>query len=160
MWTGLGEAAQLGVCGASGVLAFVALADTIGAAAWLLLGLAAATSPPALRWVLRRVRAERRRCTHRRLRLKLDPAVEERAWEGIVVGELAEMSDIELCWAWRISYRALAESPDVEARSRVVRIRQAYLAELDRRHPEQVAAWLATCPRPAAGPERFLRSAS
>jgi hypothetical protein len=70
---------------------------------------------------------------------------------------LARLPDVELCWAWRVSFRSLLERDEPAWRGQVVVARQAYLDELERRHPDEVAAWLASGPDPCGGPERFLR---
>lgn len=155
---GVRGCARIGVWGGASVVAVLSLADLAAALGLLMLVLAAGTSPAVVHWVGRQLLVGRRRRTDRRLRLTLDPAAESLAWGRILADELAEWRDAELCWAWRTSFLALSESPDAAWRDQVARVRQAYLAELERRYPEQVAAWLATCPRPAAGPERYLRT--
>ena len=72
--------------------------------------------------------------------------------------EVEGLADGELCRIWRASYSALLEAADTASAARVVRVRQLYLDELDRRHREAVSAWLASGPRPTGGPERFLEA--
>lgn len=69
------------------------------------------------------------------------------------------LSDKELCKAWRESFRVLLDAIEPRAKCRVVRLRQTYLEELERRHPDALEAWLASHPRPSAGPEKYLRPA-
>ena len=72
--------------------------------------------------------------------------------------EVKGLADGELCRIWRGSYSALLEAADAASAAQVVRVRQVYLDELDRRHRQAVSAWLASGPRPADGPERFLQA--
>ena len=74
--------------------------------------------------------------------------------------ETHRLSDRELCLAWRASFAALLDAADTSSREQVVRIRELYLDELTLRHPDAVTAWLASNPRAAGGPERFLRDAA
>ena len=63
-----------------------------------------------------------------------------------------------LCRAWRSSHALLGEVHDVEARSKVVLLRQEYLDEMERRDAEGFQRWLEAS---AAGdPETFLRAGS
>jgi hypothetical protein len=66
------------------------------------------------------------------------------------------LDDHALCQAWRRSYVRLEASRVAEARLEVVRLRQAYLDELVRRHPAQVRHWLASGARAAGNPMPFL----
>lgn len=58
--------------------------------------------------------------------------------------DLRMFSDEQLCRAWRTSSAALSEQRPADQRLRLVDERQAYLDELERRHPDGVAAWLAS----------------
>ncbi len=60
-----------------------------------------------------------------------------------------------LCWAWRSSHDLLARIHDVEARSKVVWLRQEYLDEMERRDARGFHEWLELAPG-AADPEVFL----
>ena len=60
-----------------------------------------------------------------------------------------------LCWAWRASHDLLARIHDVEARSKVVWLRQEYLDEMERRDARGFHEWLEVA-RGAADPEIFL----
>jgi hypothetical protein len=143
---------------AFGVVAAVSLLDVFGTGALALLALAAGTSPILMRSMLCRFQRARARRRDRSVRLALDVVAQERAWDELLAELVAQMSDVDLCWAWRTSYRTLVERPDPAWRTQVARARHAYLLELERRHPRQLEDWLATSPRPASGPERFLRS--
>lgn len=157
---GLVDCAHMGLQGGCCVIAAVSLFDVVGGAALSLLASAAGTSPLIVQSVRRRAKRALKRRTDQQLRLALDAVGQERAWDELLAAELAQMTDVDLCWAWRSSYHALVERPDPAWRHQVARVRHAYLLELERRHPRQVQDWLATSPRPATGPERFLRSAA
>ncbi|MFD7154201.1 hypothetical protein ACFV9C_06375 [Kribbella sp. NPDC059898] len=73
------------------------------------------------------------------------------------LADLADLSDEALCLAWRASFPGLQRALSLADHLRVVDERRAYLDELDRRHPEGVAAWLASNPRAAGDPTRFVR---
>jgi hypothetical protein len=157
--SGLRECCRVGMWVAGVGVACLSLADFGGALALPLFALATATSPAAVNLLRRRLRIRRTHRSGRRLRLSLETAAAERAWEQMLCAELADLSDVDLCWAWRTSYRTLGERADAAWRDQVAGVRRAYLTELERRHPVEIAAWLATGPRPAAGPEKFLRAA-
>jgi hypothetical protein len=66
------------------------------------------------------------------------------------------LSNEELCRAWRRSFLALEAANTVAERSAVVRLRMAYLDQLEDRDAPALAAWLASGARAASGPDRFL----
>jgi hypothetical protein len=133
-------------------VALMSLASALPTLAWPLLALCLCTSPS----VLHRVRGAVRRTSESRRRRERAP-VEEAAWWGMLAREVEGLADGELCRVWRDSYSALLEAADTATAAQVVRVRQAYLDELDRRHQRAMSAWLASGPRPATGPERFLQ---
>ena len=57
--------------------------------------------------------------------------------------DLADLSDEALCLAWRASFPGLQRATSAVDHLRLVEERGAYLDELNRRHPDGVAAWLA-----------------
>jgi hypothetical protein len=118
-----------------------------------LLVLCLCTSPV----VLRRVRDAVRRTSDSRRRRGVAAAAEV-GWWSMLAREVEGLADGELCRVWRGSYYALLEAGDAASAAQVVRVRQIYLAELDRRHPQAVNAWMASGPHPAGGPERFLQA--
>jgi hypothetical protein len=73
---------------------------------------------------------------------------------------LSELSDEALCLAWRASFSNLDRAASPVDRLRVVEERHGYLDELVRRHPDGIAAWLASGPRAAGDPTRFVRGDS
>jgi hypothetical protein len=134
-------------------VALMSLASSLPTLVWPLLALCLCTSP----LVLRRVRDALRSTSQSRRRRERAPT-EEAAWWGMLAREVEGLADGELCRVWRGSYSALLEASDATTAAEVVRVRQAYLDELDRRHQRAMSAWLASGPRPATGPERFLRA--
>lgn len=118
-----------------------------------LLVLCLCTSPV----VLRRVRDAVRSSSDSRRRREAAAAAEA-VWWSMLAREVEGLTDGGLCRAWRRSYSALSEAGDAASAAQVVRVRQVYLNELDRRHPQAVSAWLASGPHPAGGPERFLQA--
>ena len=80
------------------------------------------------------------------------PAADE-AW----MGRPAEsMDDATLCLAWRSSYVALQRACSMSRELRIVERRQQLMDELERRNAQGFSAWLASCPRAAGDPSRYL----
>jgi hypothetical protein len=68
----------------------------------------------------------------------------------------AALSDEALCVAWRASFSALQRADSPAQRLRIVDERRAYLDEIERRTAHGMAAWLASGPRAAGDPTRFV----
>lgn len=68
----------------------------------------------------------------------------------------SHLSVEDLCLAWESSGRALNRCTTVGARLRAVRVRQACLDELERRHPDGVRAWVLAGADPESSPARYL----
>ncbi len=66
------------------------------------------------------------------------------------------LSDEALCVAWRASFSALQRAGSPTQRLRIVDERRAYLDEIERRTAHGMAAWLASGPRAAGDPSRFV----
>jgi len=66
------------------------------------------------------------------------------------------LSDEALCLAWRASFSALHKAGSPAQRLRIVDERRAYLDEIERRTTNGMAAWLASGPRAAGDPSRFV----
>jgi len=147
----LRRAASVGTRAGACTVALGSLISSLLDLAWPLLALCVCTSP----FVLRRVRDAVRSTRESRRRRERAPT-EEAAWWSLLAREVEGLADGELCRVWRDSYSALLEAADPATAAQVVRVRQAYLDELDRRHQPAVSAWLASGPRPTTGPERFL----
>jgi hypothetical protein len=133
-------------------VAFASLMSTLPTLVLPLIVLCLCTSPV----VLRRVRNAVLSASDARRRRGAAAAAEP-VWWSMLAREVEGLGDGELCRVWRGSYLALLQAADAESAAQVVRVRQVYLAELDRRHPQAVKAWMASGPHPAAGPERFLQ---
>jgi hypothetical protein len=72
---------------------------------------------------------------------------------------LRDLSDQELCHAWRRSFLILQDlmhCRDLPGQSHVVGVRQGYLDEMERRNPGGFSRWLAAGARPASDPSRYL----
>ena len=74
--------------------------------------------------------------------------------------QAGRLTDDELCLAWRRSFLGLERARTTIALQDVVRLRQAYLDELARRHPSGVQAWFDSGARAAGGPDRYLHPRS
>lgn len=66
------------------------------------------------------------------------------------------LSDEALCRAWRTSFSALQRASSPTQRLRIVDERRAYLDEIERRTAHGMSAWLASGPRAAGDPSRFV----
>jgi hypothetical protein len=108
---------------------YVVLLGPAGPALVVILGV---TSPPAMRWLGRRL--------------------------GHVPGRLynGALTTAELCRRWQDSYEALRAATTAAARLRIVEARQHYLDELERRDPRGLNAWLGENASAAGDPSRFL----
>ena len=67
-----------------------------------------------------------------------------------------QMSDAELCQAWRRSFVALQRARGLRVRALVVQTRQLLLDEVEARYPAGLQAWLGSGARAAGGPDRFI----
>ena len=67
-----------------------------------------------------------------------------------------QMSDAELCHAWRRSFVALQRVRGLRVRGLVVQTRQLLLDEFEARYPAGLQAWLGSGARAAGGPDRFI----
>ena len=67
-----------------------------------------------------------------------------------------QMSDAELCRAWRRSFVALHQARSLRVRALVVQTRQLLLDEVEARYPAGLQAWLGSGARAAGGPDRFI----
>jgi hypothetical protein len=130
-------------------------------------------SPPVVSWLRSGTADQPPRETRRRRPIKLPKASanlrqvvqrEGRQAEDLpmpkyltaVVRSVGELSDEELCLAWRRSFTQLQRVHDADRRQAMVDVRRAYLDELERRHPDSFATWLASNPRAAGNPARFF----
>ena len=154
------------------VLAICGYAAAVGARTVTLILLMVGVSPPVVGW-LRSGRADRpaRERPRRPLRLPKasnrqlnavqaedDPAADWPMPKYLVavVRSVGELSDEELCLAWRRSFNQLKRAMGTDRRQAMADVRRAYLDELERRHPDSFTVWLASNPRAAGNPARFF----
>lgn len=157
------------------VVAVVGLGALFGPGAWLILALAAASSPYAVRRYrdhLRRLGWSRstpvEQVTRPQLRGTETVPVPQNAAECPSPNgtdttappedptETLALSDADLCRAWRASFTALQRADSPSQRLRIAEARRNYLDELDRRHPHGTEAWLASGARAAGDPTKFM----
>ncbi len=69
---------------------------------------------------------------------------------------VAAFTDEELCQSWQASYTALQDQSTAPQMATTVAERQAYLDELERRHPRGFASWLASGARAPGNPLPYL----
>jgi hypothetical protein len=69
---------------------------------------------------------------------------------------IADLDDADLCRAWRESFAQLRSARSSTARLDVVERRQRYLDELQLRHPDGMASWLASGADAAGDPRPYL----
>ena len=137
------------LCGAT-LTAAAALVATFDVSGLLLVLAALATSPP--------VRSRLGRTPDRPGRAAPDGAAGPPDIEpSIPEVEPSELDDVALCRAWRHSFLLLQGTSRVDGLVAVTALRQRYLDELVRRHPAEIARWLASRPRAAGNPLPFLR---
>ncbi|WP_350278036.1 hypothetical protein [Kribbella sp. HUAS MG21] len=160
------------VIGGLCVISVCGYAAAIGLRTLTLLLLVVGVSPPVVGW-LRAGSADRPARTERRQPIKLpkaskrlvprraEPRHQDEDWPmpkylTAVVRSVGELSDEELCLAWRRSFTQLERTTSADRRQAMADVRRAYLDELERRHPESFASWLASNPRAAGDPARFF----
>lgn len=76
-------------------------------------------------------------------------------------GRVQDLTDAELCVAWRTSYITLDRligTAQIFHQATWVDRRQQYLDELERRHPAGFRRWLQSGARPASDPSRYLHA--
>lgn len=73
-----------------------------------------------------------------------------------MVGPPEAMDDETLCLAWRSSFVALQAVSSMSRELQIIHRRQEILDEIERRNPRGFSAWLASKPRAAGDPSRFL----
>ena len=71
-------------------------------------------------------------------------------------GLARDLSTDDLCLVWRCSYVQLQRAADEPARQQIIRARQEYLDELERRDHAGFARWLASGARAGGDPRRYL----
>jgi hypothetical protein len=145
---------RLAVVGGLLVLAICGFAAAVGLETLVLVGLIIMSSPP----VVSRLRPAGRQPAEPptpQLREEPPPLPTPR-YLSAVARSLCELSDEELCLAWRRSFTRLQTSSTAEHRAAMADVRRAYLDELERRSPEAFAAWIDSGARAAGDPAKFF----
>jgi hypothetical protein len=132
--------------GAAASVALVVVGTTSGSLVLWLLVAAAVSSPPLVEAVCG---------TGDRLRMEQQPTPPV-SYESTTRDLLLRLSSLELCRMWRSTHRYLQAARTPLELVACARLREMLLDELDSRHPDAVAAWLAAGACAADGPERFL----
>jgi hypothetical protein len=150
----LTEAVRWALRASVGVLAICGYVAAVGLATLPLLGLIAATSPLVLRQQSARSMPADDRLAE--APPPAPPASPEKPPAGAgLPGNLEDLSDEDLCLAWRRSFTALQNCDIVENQLALIEARERYLDELERRRPDAFAEWLQTMPRAAGDPTRY-----
>jgi hypothetical protein len=76
--------------------------------------------------------------------------------DSLTARDVAAMDTQELVRDWRRSYIALEAATDPQVKMALVKLRQAYLDELERRHPDGLHDWLESGARAAGDPTKFV----
>lgn len=152
---GQAMATNAAVAGAS-VGAFVGFVVVLEGAAFVLALVLAASSPAALRGGWSLCRGAISSPNFRWASLVTGMAYAGADYAAAVVPRLDELTDEQLCEAWRQTCDALAAAPSAPATSRIVRERADYVEELTRRSPMGVTAWLVAGPVAVRDPLRFI----
>lgn len=71
-------------------------------------------------------------------------------------GCIAELTDDQLCAAWRLTCKALESNPPAIVLTGIVGARAAYIEELTRRYPSAATAWIMAGPAIAGDPTPFI----
>ncbi|WP_432937175.1 hypothetical protein ACQPXM_24525 [Kribbella sp. CA-253562] len=153
---------------ALGSVAFVGLATLLGATmAVLLAALVVAGSPFVIRYCVRRLSGhghlagvpapEQPNPGERSPRFEVT-SFDDNELDHRPAAFLApeHLSDEALCLAWRASFSALQRASTPEQKLRIVDQRCTHLDEIERRAARGLAAWLASGPRAAGDPSRFV----
>ena len=141
------------------VAAFSATVYAVGPLAALgVVALVGVTSPPAVNALASAVRREWRGSSRRAEEARAAKADEVRDGAPLdsdaFAGMVQLLDDRELVAAWRQSHEVLGYTNLPDLRLQLVALRQAYLDEMERRHPSGFAAWLDE--GASRDPERFL----
>jgi hypothetical protein len=165
---GIGGLAVLAICG---------YAAAAGAETFLLVLLVAGCSPPVVGWLRGRPDdqavpvgppqpVQLPKATSRRRRVAVPPKPARPSalpadlpmpkFLVAVARSVSELSDDELCLAWRRSFTQLQRAAAPDRRTAMADVRRAYLDELERRHPDSFAHWIASNPRAAGDPARYF----
>lgn len=107
--------------------------------------------------VVRRRAARRRSAAYARAASEAVIAPVDTDPEEGVLEVTDELTDADLCMAWRSSYVALDRATSPIGKLRAVEIREVLLDELERRNAAGLEAWFRSGARAAGWPDRYLR---
>ncbi|MEC3980930.1 hypothetical protein [Amycolatopsis sp. H20-H5] len=144
-----------GVCGAGGGLALAGMVAILGAATFPVVLLLSGLAAPWL-WHQMKTGGWLPRGRGPKKSLVDTPVSEESPVVAPESREITALTTAQLCFEWRHSYLALQRASDPRAWQRVVKSRQLYLEELERRDPEGFSRWLREGARAGSDPNRFL----
>jgi len=68
-----------------------------------------------------------------------------------------DFSTLELCLVWRQSFALSRRAQKAEDKLRLIRLRQAFLDEFQRRDPEALQAWLSSPVSPELAPIAYFK---
>lgn len=149
--------ARVALCVATVTISTAVAGAIIPGGVLLLVLMMGVTCPPVIA-VFRRGTVARRRAPMERARPERGTPTPA-ATAGETQPGPREMTDDELCLAWRGSYWSLREARNSGEKLTVVLQRESFLEELELRHAKGFEAWLASGAHAAEGPERFLDDA-
>ena len=158
-------AARAGAFGATAMAAIIGAAHVAGPPGLGVAALLALTSPPAASRILSALGRHRGRVpkadTHRS-----DGVANAAAPDAGAVGitpllvapgtDWGDLSDAELCLAWRRSFTGLQACANPEQVAVVAQVRAECLDELEQRHPAAFKVWLDSGARAGSDPARYL----
>ncbi|WP_445257441.1 hypothetical protein [Nocardioides aurantiacus] len=137
---------------------FVGLVVVFDGLAFVLLALGLATAPWAVaawrQWLGQRFGVTRSNIRQLVGDVRADGADEHALVSGASCVE--ELSDDQLCAAWRLTCSALESNPPTIVVTGIVRARAAYIEELSRRYPSAAAAWIMAGPAIGRDPAPFI----
>ena len=144
------------------VTAVPGLVAVLGVVGLILLLLTAGTAPVLTAWAMKQWKVAMGSADAR----QPDPSTTHRQESYLHRGgdveripapqELEMLEDAELCLAWRRSFLLLERSTCVIELMSIVKQRQEYLDELQRRSPQGIAAWLDAGARASSNPLPYL----
>lgn len=138
---------------AAGVVTVAVVGTIAPVLMWPLLLMAVVTSPWAVGFCLGRAAGGRERPEEG---TGAETAGDKPFPTSMLTSWVQDLSDRELCMAWRAGFDALQSGPSAAGRAQIVALRQVYLDEIERRNPSALTAWLASEPRAAGSPDRYL----
>lgn len=146
-WATLAGLVVLSICG---------YAAAVGLATLLLIGVIGATSPVAVSQLWPVGAPVTKPPAGPRAEVMPDPPLPVVHDVAAVARNLRDLTDEELCLAWRRSFVQMQNYLSAGQRIAMADVRCAYLDELERRQPDAFAAWIESGPRAAGDPGKFF----